>query len=147
MKNTLFYTKKAKYFEEALPVGNGRIGAMVYGDLKTERLSLNEDTLWSGYPKDLNTKDAHEHLDEIRKAIFSGDYETAEKIANRDFHGHWCESYLPFGNLSIDFKSSVSKKGYKRTLDISKGYCKNRMQGYHRNCFCKPSCGFNCCSP
>ena len=131
MKNTLFYTKKAKYFEEALPVGNGRIGAMVYGDLKTERLSLNEDTLWSGYPKDLNTKDAHEHLDEIRKAIFSGDYETAEKIANRDFHGHWCESYLPFGNLSIYFK----------------GYCKNRVQGHHRNRFCKPSCGFNCCSP
>ncbi|MDE6723797.1 MAG: glycoside hydrolase family 95 protein, partial [Eubacterium sp.] len=58
MKNTLFYTKKAKYFEEALPVGNGRIGAMVYGNLKTERLSLNEDTLWSGYPKDLNTKNA-----------------------------------------------------------------------------------------
>ncbi|MDE5603987.1 MAG: glycoside hydrolase family 95 protein, partial [Eubacterium sp.] len=44
MKNTLFYTKKANYFEEALPVGNGRIGAMVYGNLKTERLSLNEDT-------------------------------------------------------------------------------------------------------
>lgn len=55
MKNTLFYKKKAKYFEQALPVGNGRIGAMVFGNMKTERLALNEDTLWSGYPKELNT--------------------------------------------------------------------------------------------
>ena len=104
MKNILYYTKKAKHFEEALPVGNGRIGAMVYGNLKNERLSLNEDTLWSGFPKDLNTKNAQSHLEEIRNAIFSGDYEKAEKIANSDFHGHWCESYLPFGNLLIDFK-------------------------------------------
>ena len=59
MVNKLFYTKKAKAFEEALPVGNGRLGAMVFGNLKTERIALNEDTLWSGYPRDLNKKDAH----------------------------------------------------------------------------------------
>ena len=53
MKNLLFYKKKAKAWEEALPVGNGRIGAMVFGNLKTERIALNEDSLWSGYPKDL----------------------------------------------------------------------------------------------
>ncbi len=64
MKNTLFYKKKAKYFEQALPVGNGRIGAMVFGNMKTERLALNEDTLWSGYPKELNTRDAKNYLDE-----------------------------------------------------------------------------------
>ena len=128
MKNILYYTKKAKHFEEALPVGNGRIGAMVYGNLKNERLSLNEDTLWSGFPKDLNTKNAQSHLEEIRNAIFSGDYEKAEKIANSDFHGHWCESYLPFGNLLIDFKSAVSRKGYSRTLDISKGIAKTECK-------------------
>ena len=72
MKNILFYKKKASAWEEALPVGNGRLGAMVFGNLKTERIALNEDTLWSGYPKDLNKKDASEHLDEIRKAIFDG---------------------------------------------------------------------------
>ena len=135
MKNTLYYTKKAKYFEEALPVGNGRIGAMVYGNLKNEKLSLNEDTLWSGYPKDLNTKNANAHLNEIRNAIFSGDYAKAEKIANSDFHGHWCESYLPFGNLLIDFKSAVSKKGYKRTLDISKGIAKTECRGITETVF------------
>ena len=121
MKNVLYYTKKAKYFEEALPVGNGRLGAMVYGDIKSEKIALNEDTLWSGYPQDLNTKDAGEHLGELREAIFSGDLSTAKNIANKEFHGHWCESYLPFGSLIIDYKSRVNKKEYKRTLDISKG--------------------------
>ena len=58
MNNTLFYKSKAKVWEEALPVGNGRIGGMVFGNLKTERIILNEDSLWSGYPKDLNKKDA-----------------------------------------------------------------------------------------
>lgn len=86
MKNLLYYTKKARAWEEALPVGNGRMGAMVFGNLKNERIALNEDTLWSGYPKDLNKKDAHEHLDDIRKAIFSGDHAAAKKIANEDMH-------------------------------------------------------------
>ena len=121
MENTLYFTKKAKYFEEALPVGNGRIGAMVYGDFKTEKLVLNEDTLWSGYPKDLNTKGASVSLEEIRRAVFSGDIAAAEKLANGKFHGHWCESYLPFGNLMIEFKSRIRKDGYARKLDISKG--------------------------
>ena len=56
MENMLYYKKSAKYFEEALPLGNGRMGAMVFGGTKTERIALNEDSLWSGYPKD-NNKD------------------------------------------------------------------------------------------
>ena len=57
MKNKLYYTKKAKYFEQSLPVGNGRMGALVFGNLKKERIAINEDSLWSGYPKDNNKKD------------------------------------------------------------------------------------------
>lgn len=135
MKNTLFYTKKAKCFEEALPVGNGRMGAMVYGNLKNEKISLNEDTLWSGYPKDLNTKDAHNYLEEIRQNIFNEDYEKAEALANSKFHGHWCESYLPFGNLEIHFTSPISKKGYRRTLDISKGLAVTECKGITETVF------------
>lgn len=56
MKNKLYYTKKAKYFEQSLPVGNGRMGALVFGNLKKERIAINEDSLWSGYPKDNNKK-------------------------------------------------------------------------------------------
>ncbi len=121
MENTLFYTKKAKRFEEALPVGNGRLGAMVFGNMKTERLALNEDTLWSGYPKELNTENAKDSLEDIRNAVFSGDIKEAERLGNNEFHGHWCESYLPFGNLIIDFKNKIDKRAYKRKLDISKG--------------------------
>lgn len=135
MKNTLFYKKKAKYFEQALPVGNGRMGAMVYGNLKNERISLNDDTLWSGYPNDLNTKDAHEYLGEIREAVFSGNIKKAEELANTKFHGHWCESYLPFGNLEINFTSSISKKNYRRTLDISKGIAKTECNGITETVF------------
>ncbi len=101
-------------------MGNGRLGAMVFGNLKNERIALNEDSLWSGYPKDFNNKNAHNYLGEIRKAVFSGDHETAKKIANENMHGHWSEAYLPFGDLVINYKGTGGV-GYKRTLDISKG--------------------------
>lgn len=120
MENKLFYKSKAVAWEEALPVGNGRIGGMVFGNLKTERIGLNEDSLWSGYPKDLNKKDAGEYLEPLRKAILSGDHKEAKKIANSDFHGHWSEAYLPFGDLIIEYGKS-SRIGYERALDISKG--------------------------
>lgn len=123
MENKLFYTKKARHWEEALPVGNGRIGAMVFGDLKRERIALNEETLWSGYPKDLNKKDAHNYLEELRKAIFEGNHKEANRIANRDFHGHWSEAYLPFGDLIIEYDNAKSGD-YKRELDLSKGVAK-----------------------
>jgi len=135
VENILYYKKKAKHFEEALPLGNGRIGAMIFGGTKKERIALNEDSLWSGYPKDLNTKNAAAHLDEIRQAIFSGDIERAEKLGNTVFHGHWCEGYLPFGNLEIDYKSHISAKNYKRTLDISKGIAKTQCSGITETVF------------
>lgn len=120
MKNILFYKKCAKAWEEALPVGNGRVGAMVFGNLKTERIALNEDSLWSGYPKDLNKKDAGQYLNDIRKAIFSGNHKEAKRIANENMHGHWSEAYLPFGDLIIEYKHSGGKN-YSRQLDISRG--------------------------
>lgn len=123
MQNKLWYTKKAVKWEEALPVGNGRLGAMVFGNLKKERIALNEDSLWSGYPKDLNKKDAAEYLSELREAIFSGDHNRANKIANRDFHGHWSEAYLPFGDLIIEY-SMPGAKGYSRELNLETGVSK-----------------------
>lgn len=120
MKNELYYTKKAKYFEESLPVGNGRIGGLVFGNLRKERITLNEDSLWSGYPKDRNKKDAYKHLDDVRAAIFSKDYQKTKDILNKDMHGHWSEAYLPFGDLIIDYGRNKGTH-YSRRLDISKG--------------------------
>lgn len=134
MENILFYNKSAKYFEQSLPVGNGRIGGLVFGNLKKERIALNEDSLWSGYPKDLNKKDAYKYLDEARKAIFGKDYERAKHIMNKDMHGHWSEAYLPFGDLIIEYKNAP-KINYKRSLDISTGLAVTEASGFKETVF------------
>ena len=115
MKNQLYYTKPAKCFEQALPLGNGRLGIMTYGNLRQERLSLNEDSLWSGYPKDQNKADAHKYLAACREAIFAKDYAKAKDILNRDMHGHWSEAYPEAENtympksLTMDFVLSAER--------------------------------------
>lgn len=134
MKNILFYNKKAKYFEQSLPVGNGRIGGLVFGNLSKERIALNEDSLWSGYPKDLNKKDAYKYLDDVRKALFEKDYQKAKDILNKDMHGHWSEAYLPFGDLIIEY-SGVSKRKYKRCLNISSGVATVESEGFKETVF------------
>lgn len=135
MENLLYYTKPAKHFEEALPLGNGRLGATVYGNVKKEKIALNEDTLWSGYPMDSNKKDAGDYLEKVRAALFQGRPSEAESIMNKNMHGTWSASYLPFGNLIIDYKSRISKKNYKRTLDISKGISKTECAGITETVF------------
>ncbi|MCD7797148.1 MAG: glycoside hydrolase family 95 protein [Clostridiales bacterium] len=134
MKNLLFYKKKAHCFEQALPIGNGRIGAMVFGNLKKERIALNEDTLWSGYPRNYNKKDAHEYLGEARKALLNKEYDRAKEIINRDMHGHWSESYLPFGDLIIEYKG-VPKSDYRMSLDILTGIAKAEAYGFCESVF------------
>ncbi len=135
MENVLFYKQSAKCFEEALPLGNGRLGATVFGNLKKERIALNEDSLWSGYPKNLNNEKAHEYLPRLREAVFSEDFETAKGLVNREFHGNWCESYLPFGDLIIDYKGKFSKKNYERRLDISRGVATVSSEGLTETVF------------
>ena len=134
MKNQLYYTKPAKCFEQALPLGNGRLGIMTYGNLRRERLSLNEDSLWSGYPKDQNKADAHKYLAACREAIFAKDYAKAKDILNRDMHGHWSEAYLPLGNLRIDYDRAY-KKNYSRTLDLRTGVAVTRADGLTQTVF------------
>lgn len=134
MKHTLFYKRKAKYFEQSLPVGNGRIGGLVFGNLKKERIALNEDSLWSGYPKDLNKKDAFKYLDSARNAILKKDYNSAAKILNRDMHGHWSEAYLPFGDLIIDYLNAP-KKNYRRDLNLETGVASVRANGFCESVF------------
>lgn len=135
MKNVLYYKKPARLFEEALPLGNGRLGATVFGGIKKERIALNEDTLWSGYPKDKNKKDAYEHLEEVRDRVFAGNPNEAADILNKKMYGAWSESYLPFGNLNIKYKSRISKNGYKRSLDISKGIATTESDGFVQTVF------------
>ena len=124
----LQYDRPATFFEEALPVGNGRLGAMVYGDPVHEHLSLNDITLWTGEPDkgtvhpDLVklglTGEGTETLKAIREALEREDYAAAEQL-QRGLQGHYSESYMPLGTLRIDY-DTCTVENYVRTLDISK---------------------------
>lgn len=77
---TIKYTKAAKTWREALPLGNGYMGLMIYGSLKKERLCFNDGTLWSGYPKDYNSKVSLDNLENVRKLIFEGKNAEADAL-------------------------------------------------------------------
>lgn len=117
--NKLWYKQPAKLWTEALPVGNGRLGAMVFGGVEDELIQLNEATLWSGGPVKKNVNpSAFENLAPIRKALFDGDYKQASTLT-RNMQGAYSESYLPLGDLKIkqDFKGARPDV-YYRDLDI-----------------------------
>ena len=138
MNDTLWYRRPAKAWEEALPVGNGSMGAMIYGDPTKERVSLNEDTLWSGTPRDKNNKDAAGYLPAIREKMFSGDIIGAEEIINRHTLGDMCETYLPFADMEIRSEGGEIAD-YRRELDISRGIykmtCKKNGAAYSEESF------------
>ena len=80
----LEYRKPAREWVEALPLGNGRLGAMVYGGVLRDTIQINEETLWDGrFDPDADNPDCAAHLDEIRRAIFSGDYRTGEALTQQ----------------------------------------------------------------
>ncbi len=117
-KRILRFHQPANHFEEALPLGNGRIGAMVYGEVTTEKFSLNEETLWAGGPVDAyqNPK-AYEHLPAVRKALFEEDYPTSDQLV-RKIQGKFSESYAPLGTLYLDFQHGSESSTYQRTLNL-----------------------------
>lgn len=115
----LWYDRPSEIWEDALPIGNGRIGGMVYGGISHEIIKLNEDTFWSGCPKDKNNPEAFKYMEQARHAVMEGDLDTAEKITNLHLLGQWTESYLPFGNLYLDFKLPGEAETYQRELNLS----------------------------
>lgn len=115
----LWYQQPAKAWVEALPVGNGRLGAMVFGGTQRERLQLNESTLWSGGPKEWNNPKARAVLPQVRKAIFAGDYVEAEKLC-RQMQGPYNQSYQPMGDLHLEFPNAAGVESYRRQLDLNR---------------------------
>lgn len=118
----LFYTRPAARWEECLPIGNGSLGAMVWGGEREEVLGLNEESLWSGYPHDKNNKEAYAHLEEVRKLVFEGKHTEAEQTVQKYMLGEYNESYLPLGKLKIRFSHDHAQQ-YRRQLDIEEGVC------------------------
>jgi alpha-L-fucosidase 2 len=118
----LWYTHPAKQWVEALPVGNGRIGAMIYGDPVKEVIQLNENTVWAGSPYRNDNPGAKEVLSEVRKLIFEGKYKEAQDIINQKFISKTSQGmpYQTVGNLRLSFPDHENYSGYYRELDIDK---------------------------
>jgi len=120
---TLWYKSPAKVWEEALPVGNGRLGAMVFGKNGEERIQLNEDTYWTGGPYSTVVKGGSKVLPEIQKNIFEGNPLKAHKLFGRYLMGYPVEQqkYQSLANLTLNFKNEKEVTGYKRWLDLKTG--------------------------
>lgn len=117
---TLQYGRPADYFEEALVIGNGMMGGIVYGKTDTEKISLNDITLWTGEPCNMKvySPEAHKTIPLIREALKRGDYQEADRL-QREVQGHFSQNYQPLGQLSIEYldqDEAVSQ--YRRWLDI-----------------------------
>lgn len=137
---SLWYLQPAREWVEALPVGNGRLGGMVFGRVNEELIQLNEDTLWSGRPRDTNNYDAIKYLDEVRHLVFAGEYIKAQKIVEEKMCGPYNESYLPLGNLRLSFPGGADATDYVRELDLTTAIARTSYVredvSYTREVFC-----------
>ena len=135
---TLHYDRPAESLDEALPLGNGRLGALVYGGTGEDRISLNDITLWTGEPDrgaahpdllDGVGANAAETIPLIREALANGDYRAAERL-QRQVQGHFSESYMPLGTLWIRHLDGGEISDYRRELDLSTAMART---SYSRN--------------
>jgi hypothetical protein len=115
----LWYDQPASAWQEALPLGNGKTGAMVFRGIDSERFQLNDNTLWSGYPDPGNNPHGQKYLPLVRKAVEEGDYGLAEKYWKK-MQGTYSARYLHMGNLFLDFPFKIQDAtNYRRSLDLS----------------------------
>lgn len=124
----LWYTQPAKQWVEALPVGNGRLGAMVFGDPSRETIQLNENTVWAGQPNRNDNPNAKAVLYEVRKLIFEGRYKEAQDLVNQNFISKTSQGmpYQTVGNLNLQFPGHESYTNYYRELDIENAITSSR---------------------
>ena len=127
---TLWYRAPARRWLDALPAGNGRLGAMVFGDPDKETLALNESTVWSGSPNSGNVNPAaRQYLGQIRQLMFNGKYGEANTLCRTHLLGRE-ESYgthLPMANLTLTGASAAPVTGYRRSLDLETGVARTEF--------------------
>ncbi|GIO31532.1 MULTISPECIES: glycoside hydrolase family 95 protein [Paenibacillus] len=117
-RKTLWYKRPAEEWTEALPIGSGRLGGMVFGGAREERIQLNEDTLWSGFPRDTLNYEALRHLNLAKELAAQGRYTEAEALIEGSMIGRRSESYQPLGDLHIATRIEGEIRNYRRTLDL-----------------------------
>ena len=140
---TLWYQQPAKVWEEALPLGNGKLGAMVFGGVADERIQLNESTLWDGYPLDPNDPSSLENLPEVQRLLFEGKNNEAVKLAEQHMMGRprGVKPFQSLGELWFD-TPVMSVSNYVRSLDLSTAVTTTRFTAdgaeYTREAFISP---------
>lgn len=131
--NKLFYNQSAEDFFSALLLGNGRLGATVYGGVEEDIYALNDDTLWSGYPRNHEKGDA-ESFEQVKELVLEGKITEAEKLMLAKVNGTWCQCYLPAGNLVI--KGAYGQPvDYRRELLLDTAVHTVSFDGYFREAF------------
>jgi alpha-L-fucosidase 2 len=129
--HSLWYRQPAAKWSEALPVGNGRLGAMVFGGVDTERLALNEESVWSGQPVQTDRVGAYKFLPEIRELLFAGKQAEAQQLVEREVLGpRPLGSYQTLGDLTLEFPK-VEGRDYLRWLDLDRGVASVRFASEH----------------
>ena len=120
----LWYDQPASKWEEALPIGNGRLGAMIFGHPFQECIQVNEESLWSGAPINSNNPKAIQNLDKIRELILSHQYQAAKKLAAETMVGTppCVRSYQTLGNILLDYSIQDTTQ-YSRSLNLNRGIC------------------------
>jgi len=135
----LQYSTPAQSWTEAMPLGNGSLGAMVFGGADQELIRLNEETLWSGYQSDWNNPRAREILPEIREAVKRKNYSLAD-ILSREMMGPYTAAYMPLGDLRLNFVHKSEAEGYHRALNLHEAICRTVYTvdsiRYTRETFC-----------
>ncbi len=128
-RNTLWYKQSAQYFEESLVLGNGKLGATIFGGVESDKIHLNDATLWSGEPINAimnptgGEPHAYKNIPAIREALRNEDYKLADKLQHK-LQGKFSESYAPLGTMFISHANSTNHTNYYRELDISKAISK-----------------------
>ena len=120
-KYVLWFSDPGTKWEEAIPIGNGRLGAMIRGGIHRDTLSLNEETLWAGEPKDKQNYEAHKYLPEIRSLLNERKTTAAEKLISEHLQSPWCQCYQPVGDLLLDFDHPQEISVYRRELNMDNG--------------------------
>lgn len=119
--NLLWYRQGAKSWNEALPLGNGRLGAMVFGDAAHERICLNEDTLWSGFPTYYRRPGQKEVYKKAQALVMQRRFKEAQHELEQNFTGLWSQVYLPFGDIELEMLHADAPENMTRALDMQTG--------------------------
>jgi alpha-L-fucosidase 2 len=116
----LWYRQPASEWNEALPIGNGRLAAMVFGGVENERIQLNEETIWAGEKRDRNNPEGGRNLAEVRRLLFAGKLKEAEALADKTMIAttRRMPQYQPLGDLLLSFSGQEKASDYLRELDL-----------------------------